>query len=92
MRVFGPLPHRAHPAIFRANDWQHYQAVNHKFADALLEEMEGTINPVVLVQDYHFALLPRLIKQRRGDARVAIFWHIPWPTRRHSAFALGSGN
>lgn len=77
-----PLCHIAHTRpIFRANDWQHYQAVNHKFADALLEEMEGTINPVVLVQDYHFALLPRLIKQRRPDARVAIFWHIPWPNQ-----------
>jgi trehalose 6-phosphate synthase len=77
-----PLCHIAHTRpIFRANDWQHYQAVNDKFADALLEEMEGTINPVVLVQDYHFALLPRLIKQRRRDARVAIFWHIPWPNQ-----------
>ena len=77
-----PLCHIAHTRpIFRANDWQHYQAVNNKFADALLEEMEGTINPVVLVQDYHFALLPRLIKQRRSDARVAIFWHIPWPNQ-----------
>ncbi len=77
-----PLCHIAHTRpIFRANDWQHYQAVNNKFADALLEEMEGTINPVVLVQDYHFALLPRLIKQRRRDARVAIFWHIPWPNQ-----------
>ena len=77
-----PLCHIAHTRpIFRANDWQHYQAVNHKFADALLEEMEGTTNPVVLVQDYHFALLPRLIKQRRRDARVAIFWHIPWPNQ-----------
>jgi trehalose-6-phosphate synthase len=33
----------------------------------------------VLVQDYHFALLPRMIKEQRPDARVAIFWHIPWP-------------
>ena len=77
-----PLCHIAHTRpIFRANDWQHYQAVNNKFADALLEEMEGTVSPVVLVQDYHFALLPRLIKQRRRDARVAIFWHIPWPNQ-----------
>src|SRR4030081_293024 len=77
-----PLCHIAHTRpIFRANDWEHYQAVNHKFADALLEEMEGTVNTVVLVQDYHFALLPRLIKQRRGDARGAIFWHIPWPNQ-----------
>src|SRR5437588_691563 len=75
-----PLCHIAHTRpIFRADDWSHYQAVNRKFADALLEEMEGTARPVVLVQDYHFALVPRMIKQKRPDARVAIFWHIPWP-------------
>src|SRR5581483_180589 len=39
----------------------------------------GERNPVILVQDYHFALLPRLIKQRLPEAHVAIFWHIPWP-------------
>jgi trehalose 6-phosphate synthase len=75
-----PLCHIAHTRpLFRASDWKHYQEVNQKFADALLEEMENISRPVVLVQDYHFALLPRMIKQRRPDARVAIFWHIPWP-------------
>jgi trehalose-6-phosphate synthase len=75
-----PLCHIAHTRpIFRASDWQHYQDVNRKFADALLEEMKNVRNPMVLVQDYHFALLPRMIKQARPDARVAIFWHIPWP-------------
>ncbi len=75
-----PLCHIAHTRpLFRASDWKHYQEVNRKFADALLEEMESISRPVVLVQDYHFALLPRMIKQSRPDARVAIFWHIPWP-------------
>jgi alpha,alpha-trehalose-phosphate synthase [UDP-forming] len=75
-----PLCHIAHTRpIFRASDWKQYQAVNRKFADALLEEMKDAEKPVVLVQDYHFALLPRMIKQRRPDARVALFWHIPWP-------------
>ncbi|MGO9088272.1 MAG: trehalose-6-phosphate synthase [Terriglobales bacterium] len=75
-----PLCHIAHTRpLFRASDWKHYQDVNRKFADALLEEMEDISRPVVLVQDYHFALLPRMIKQSRPDARVAIFWHIPWP-------------
>jgi alpha,alpha-trehalose-phosphate synthase [UDP-forming] len=75
-----PLCHIAHTRpLFRANDWNHYQEVNRKFADALLEEMENVSRPIVLVQDYHFALLPRMIKERRPDARVAIFWHIPWP-------------
>jgi len=41
--------------------------------------MQNTPHPIVLVQDYHFALLPRMIKKSRPDARVAIFWHIPWP-------------
>jgi trehalose 6-phosphate synthase len=75
-----PLCHIAHTRpIFRAGDWQHYEEVNRKFATALFEEIEGTHAPVVLVQDYHFALLPRMIKEREPDARVAIFWHIPWP-------------
>ena len=75
-----PLCHIAHTRpLFRASDWEQYQAVNRKFADAVVEEMAGIEQPVVLVQDYHFALLPRMIKERRPDARVAIFWHIPWP-------------
>ena len=75
-----PLCHIAHARpTFRAQDWQHYQEVNRKFTAAILEEIEDTPKPVVLVQDYHFALLPRMIKEKRPDARVAIFWHIPWP-------------
>jgi alpha,alpha-trehalose-phosphate synthase [UDP-forming] len=75
-----PLSHIAHTRpLFRAEDWKHYQEVNQKFADAVVEEMAGTKHPVVLVQDYHFALLPRMIKEQRPEARIAIFWHIPWP-------------
>jgi alpha,alpha-trehalose-phosphate synthase [UDP-forming] len=75
-----PLCHIVHERPqFRADDWEHYRSVNQRFAAALLEEMEKAEAPIVLVQDYHFALLPRLIKQERPDARVALFWHIPWP-------------
>jgi alpha,alpha-trehalose-phosphate synthase [UDP-forming] len=75
-----PLCHIAHTRpIFRASDWAWYQRVNRKFADALLSEMEGSSNPIVLIQDYHFALAPRMVKEVRPDARVSIFWHIPWP-------------
>jgi trehalose-6-phosphate synthase len=75
-----PLCHIAHTRpMFRVSDWEHYCRANEKFAKAILEEMEGTEQPVLLVQDYHFALLPRLVKKARPDARVAIFWHIPWP-------------
>ncbi|PYX55757.1 MAG: trehalose-6-phosphate synthase [Acidobacteria bacterium] len=74
-----PLCHVAHVRpLFRASDWEHYLHVNQKFADAVLEEMAGTEHPFLLAQDYHFALLPRMIKKKRPDARIAIFWHIPW--------------
>src|SRR5207245_7981727 len=56
------------------------------FPEAVLEEMDGTEQPVLLAQDYHFGLLPRLVKKARPDARVAIFWHIPWPNSE--AFAI----
>jgi alpha,alpha-trehalose-phosphate synthase [UDP-forming] len=75
-----PLCHIAYTRpVFRASDWKYYQEANSKFADAVLQEIEGAEHPLVLVQDYHFALLPRMIKEARPDARVAIFWHIPWP-------------
>ena len=75
-----PLCHIVHARpIFRPEDWRQYQAVNAKFADAVLEVIAETDDPAVLIQDYHFALLPRLIKEKRPDAHVALFWHIPWP-------------
>jgi alpha,alpha-trehalose-phosphate synthase [UDP-forming] len=75
-----PLCHIAHTRpVFREQDWEAYYAVNRRFADAFIEEAAGEKNPAVLVQDYHFALVPRMIKEARPDARVAIFWHIPWP-------------
>ena len=75
-----PLCHIAHTRpIFRSSDWQAYQAANQKFATAVLEELGGAEDPLLLIQDYHFALLPRLVKQERPDTRIAIFWHIPWP-------------
>ena len=75
-----PLCHIAHTRpIFRASDWKYYREVNQRFADALLEEMADFDRPLLLAQDYHFALLPRMVKAKRPDARVAIFWHIPWP-------------
>lgn len=75
-----PLCHIAHTRpTFRAEDWRYYQLANEKFAKATLTELEGVDEPCVLIQDYHFALLPRLIKENRPDSRVGLFWHIPWP-------------
>jgi trehalose-6-phosphate synthase len=82
-----PLCHIAHMRpVFRAADWAYYRRVNEKFAEAALAEIEGEDEPFILVQDYHFTLLPKLIKDRRPDARVALFWHIPWPNPE--AFAI----
>lgn len=74
-----PLCHLAYvrPA-FRESDWIAYQAVNERFAAAVAEEAKGD-SPVVLIQDFHFALLPRLIRERKPRATIALFWHIPWP-------------
>ncbi len=75
-----PLCHIAHTRpVFREQDWEAYCAINRRFADAFIAEAVNEKNPAVLVQDYHFALVPRMIKAARPDARVAIFWHIPWP-------------
>lgn len=75
-----PLCHITHTRpVFRFEDWVCYQKVNELFAEALLEEIAHEEQPLVLIQDYHLALLPLLIKQKRPDAKVALFWHIPWP-------------
>lgn len=73
------LCHIAHarPA-FRSEDWKQYQAVNRKFAEAVCAETDSD-DPIILVQDYHFALAPRMIRERLPRATVLTFWHIPWP-------------
>ncbi len=74
-----PLCHVAHVRpVFRESDWQAYRAVNQRFADAVVAEARGE-DPVVLVQDYHFALLPAMIREKLPQATILTFWHIPWP-------------
>jgi trehalose 6-phosphate synthase len=74
-----PLCHLAHTRpLFRAEDWAHYVRVNQRFADAVCEQVDAD-DPVVLVQDYHFALAPRMIRKRLPRATILTFWHIPWP-------------
>ncbi len=74
-----PLCHIAHTRpIFRTADWNAYVTVNRRFADTVVREAK-TADPIVLVQDYHFALLPRMIRERLPEATVITFWHIPWP-------------
>ncbi|MFO0631908.1 MAG: trehalose-6-phosphate synthase [Nannocystaceae bacterium] len=74
-----PLCHVAHARpTFRTEDWLRYREVNHRFADAVLDEVESD-DPIVLVQDYHFALVPRIIRAHLPRATIIMFWHIPWP-------------
>jgi len=88
-----PLCHIAHTRpVFRVEDWAQYQAANRKFAEAVAEELNGVEEPCVLIQDYHFALLPRLIKELRTDARIAMFGTSRGPTPRLSGSAPGSGS
>jgi trehalose-6-phosphate synthase len=73
-----PLCHMAHTQpMFRQADWLAYQTVNESFAHAAIEEM--STDSFLLVQDYHFALVPRLVRNAAPGTVSSIFWHIPWP-------------
>ncbi|HPT39071.1 MAG TPA: trehalose-6-phosphate synthase [Candidatus Omnitrophota bacterium] len=75
-----PLCHNTHTRpVFKESDWRMYKEVNQKFADSILNELPVS-SPFIFIQDYHFTLLPKMIKDKRPDAKVALFWHIPWPT------------
>src|SRR6266516_1930751 len=81
-----PLCHIAHVRpIFRTSDWEQYVNVNGKFAQTV-EHESSSPNPIVLVQDYHLALLPRMIREALPAATIISFWHIPWPNPE--AFAI----
>jgi trehalose 6-phosphate synthase len=74
-----PLCHIAHVRpTFRTADWEQYVNVNRLFARAVVQESKSD-DPIVLVQDYHFALLPRMIQEELSAATIITFWHIPWP-------------
>lgn len=74
-----PLCHIAYtPPLFDQSDWESYKKVNQLFADNVLAEV-GNRKAFVFVQDYHLALLPRLIKNGNTNIIAAQFWHIPWP-------------
>jgi trehalose 6-phosphate synthase len=74
-----PLCHMAYARpVFRMADWEQYKKVNEKFARTVFQEAR-TEDPVILVQDYHLALLPQMIRKRLPKATIITFWHIPWP-------------
>jgi len=74
-----PLCHIAHVRpVFRTSDWEQYVQVNRLFARAVVDESKSP-DPILLIQDYHFALLPRMIQEALPAATIITFWHIPWP-------------
>jgi trehalose 6-phosphate synthase len=74
-----PMCHRAHvKPIFRPDDFTTYWSVNARFADAACDQATSD-SPLVLVQDYHFAMTPQLLRERMPESRIVTFWHIPWP-------------
>lgn len=80
-----PLCHLAHTRpLFRAEDFEQYVRVNRRFADAVCEEVDSD-DPIILVQDYHFALAPKMIRERLPRATIITFWHIPWPNAERTA-------
>ena len=70
--------------VFRSEDFDAYQVVNRRFAEAVHEEVESD-SPLILVQDYHFALAPQAIRERLPLSTIVAFWHIPWPHPRDYA-------
>ena len=67
--------------LFREEDFRCYQVANTRFAAVVAEEAAGR-SPLVLVQDYHFALAPRVLRELLPLSTVVSFWHIPWPRPR----------
>ncbi|HZL98641.1 MAG TPA: trehalose-6-phosphate synthase [Planctomycetota bacterium] len=74
-----PLCHIVHTRpVFRREDWETYKAINDRFAEAACAEADRE-DPIIFLQDYHFAVAPRRIRERLPRATILSFWHIPWP-------------
>ena len=79
-KALWPLCHLAYAKpSFEEKEWRIYQKVNRKFADAIIKYLDGR-DAFVWIQDYHFALLPRYLREANPNLSIAQFWHIPWPS------------
>lgn len=63
---------------FLKPDWETYKKVNQKFADVVSREVKNR-KAFIFIQDYHFTLLPKMIRAKNPNCIIAQFWHIPWP-------------
>ncbi|KXA96848.1 alpha,alpha-trehalose-phosphate synthase [candidate division MSBL1 archaeon SCGC-AAA259I09] len=73
------FPERSSLSNYRSCEkkWEIYSDVNRKYADMVLEELEG--NDLIWIHDYHLSLVPRMIRKENTEANISTFWHIPWP-------------
>jgi trehalose-6-phosphate synthase len=76
-----PLSHIVYTKpVFDKKQWDIYKKVNEIFAQNILNEVGGK-KAFIFIQDYHLALLSRLIKNGNPNIISAQFWHIPWPNK-----------
>ncbi len=77
-RALWPLMHfmisRCH---FDAGQWKSYHHVNESFATRAVREARR--GDALWIQDFHLALTPGMIRERRPDLPIGIFWHVPFP-------------
>jgi len=64
--------------MFSEEDWQVYKDVNKKFASKILDEKSDK-EELIWIHDYHFFLVPMYVKRKKPDAKIAFFYHIPFP-------------
>jgi len=64
---------------FTPDYWNHYKKANQKFSQAVLSEMRKGGGDYIWIHDYHLSLVAEDIRKGRSDARIALFWHVPWP-------------
>ena len=73
------LPHRAHAADLPQRGLAALPGGQPAASPTPSCEEVDSDDPIILVQDYHFALAPALIRERLPRATIITFWHIPWP-------------
>jgi alpha,alpha-trehalose-phosphate synthase [UDP-forming] len=66
---------------FRSEHWARYRAVNQRFAQAVADEATPVAadGAMVWIQDYHFGLVPSMLRRLAPGTFIHQFWHIPFP-------------
>ena len=78
-RTIWPLYHYfLEYAEFELANWKVYEAVNRKFAEAVLEE--ASEDDILWVHDYQLMLVPQMVREKRPNLSIGFFLHIPFPS------------